>query len=84
MQMTENIKTEKVSTNSEKDYQRDYSKWKENKRFCKKCLSPIVGDKEFCDFECRKEYFSELRKLDEEVLGSLISISSIYATEGLT
>ena len=76
--MEQNANIKKVSTYSEVDYQKDYSKWKENKRFCKKCLSPIVGDKEFCDFECRKEYFSELRKLDEEVLGSLISISSIY------
>lgn len=69
--MEQNANIKKVSTYSEEDYQRDYNEWKQSHRYCKKCLSPIVGEGEFCDFECRKEYYAEQRKLTEEVYWSL-------------
>ena len=44
MEQNANIK---VSTYSEVDYQKDYSKWKENKRFCKSAYLLLLEIKSF-------------------------------------
>jgi len=58
-----------VNTYGESEYMKDYSNFKNNQKFCIKCLSPIVGEgfKGYCDRGCYNEDLKEQRELYEEV-----------------